>query len=250
MLLPICQYLGASETDNFSRSSKEPVSMTKRKITIVGLGASITEAKEMADENKKWLNIVGEKLRKSFPEYEFNMVNSGKGGNSAREAMARFENGVLSKNPDYVILDLCANNFDPVKVERRVNMEEFKSILEQYKKSLPSKTKTVCFTIPPMYEDIHPYGKNPAFKEFFQERGGFENAGTPYKDTFREFAKENGFPLYDFYYELLALGKKNGRERYIYKDGIHMNEEGNMVLAEGIFKILQQIIMQKQKDLK
>ena len=224
--------------------------MIKRKITIVALGASITEAREMTDENKKWLNILGEKLRGKFPEYEFNLINSGKGGNSTREAMARFKNDVLSKNPDYVILDLCANNFDPVRPERRVSLEEFKAILEQYKTSLPSKTKTVCFTIPPMYEDIHPYGKKPAFKEFFKERGGFENAGTPYKDTFRKFAQENGFPLYDFYKELLALGKKNGRERYIFKDGIHMNEEGNMVLADGIFKIWEQIIMQMPKDLK
>lgn len=224
--------------------------MIKRKITIVALGASITEAKEMSDENRKWLNILGEKLRKKFKEYECNIINSGKGGNSAREAMARFENDVLAKNPDYVILDLCANNFDPVRPERRVNLEEFRNILEQYKKSLPPETKTVLFTIPPMYEDIHPYGKRSEFKDFFQKLGGFENAGNPYKDAFRKFAEENGFPIYDLYKELLALGKINGREKYIFKDGIHLNEEGNMILAEGILKILGQIIMQMPKDLK
>ncbi len=116
--------------------------MNKRKITIVGFGASITETKEMSDESKKWLNIIGRKLQKEFPEYEFDIINSGKGGNSAREAVVRFETDVLAHDPDFVILDLCANNMSPARPEeQRVEPEEFRNILEQYENSLPSKTQ-------------------------------------------------------------------------------------------------------------
>ena len=196
--------------------------MEKQKVVIVGFGASFTEAKEMSDESKKWLNILGRKLREEFPEYEFVLINSGKGGNSAREAMVRFESGVLSHDPDFVILDLCANNMSPARSEEhRVDQKEFNNILEDYKSSLPKKTKTVLFTPPPVYEDIHPHGKRPEFKAFYQQYGGWGKLGNLYKDIYRNFARENKFPIYDLYNELLALGNKNGRERYIFEDGIH-----------------------------
>lgn len=183
-----------------------------KKITIVGFGASITAAREMIEESKRWLNILGEKLQKRFPEYEFEIINSGKGGKSARELMAAFESEVLFHDPDFVILDLCANNMSPARSEEdRVDLKEFKNILEEYKSSLPQKTKTVIFTtppIPPIYQDLHPYGKNPAFKEFYQKHGGFGNIGSLYKDIFKNFAKENNFPIYDFHNELFGAWQK------------------------------------------
>ena len=221
--------------------------MEKQKVVIVGFGASFTEAKEMSDESKKWLNILGRKLQKEFPEHEFDIINSGRGGKSARELMTGFEKEVLANKPDFVILDLCANNMSPARPEEdRVDLKEFKSILEEYKSSLPPKTKTVLFTPPPVYEDIHPYGKITEFKAFYQQHGGFGKSR--YGDIFRNFARENNFPIYDLYNELLALGGKNGRERYIFKDGIHLNEESNKILAEGIFELLKKLILEASND--
>ena len=74
-------------------------------ITIVGFGNSITQAiTGMPDKNKRWLNILKEKLSVNFKGHTFTVINSGMGGNSAREAMARFEKDVVAKDPDVVIL--------------------------------------------------------------------------------------------------------------------------------------------------
>jgi len=214
--------------------------MSNKNITIVGFGDSITQATAgMPDENKRWLNILKEKLSATFKEYRFTVINSGIGGNSAREAMARFEKDVVAKDPDLVILEFGGNNGDLARPARMVSLEEFKTLLDKYKKGLPVKTKTIIVTFPPVLDDLHAYGKNPAFKEYFQKAGGIDKTVDPYRAITREFAKANNFPVYDLHREMLSLGRLNGRMTYTMNDGVHLTEQGNLILAEGVFEILK-----------
>lgn len=219
--------------------------LDKRNITIVGFGDSITEAViGVPDENNRWLNILREKLSSDFKDYEFTVINSGIGGNSAREAMARFEKDVAAKQPDFVILEFGGNNEDLANPDRIVPLEEFKTLLNQYRQGLPAGTKTIIVTFPPVLDDLHAYEKNPAFKAHYQQTGGIDKSVEPYREITREFARKNGFPVYDFHKELLALGQLNGRMTYTMTDGIHLTQEGNTVLAEGVFKVLKNMLKQ------
>ncbi len=162
----------------------------KRKITIVGFGNSITEAKtQMPDENKRWLKILDRKLSYFYPNYSFTVINSGIGGNSAREAMARFDKDVLMYNPNYVLLELGGNNNDPGRPERRVLPNEFMDHLSHFKDSLPEKTKVIVITFPPVFYDLHTYWQNPLYKEYLyetEEELGIEK----YVNITRRFAKK------------------------------------------------------------
>jgi len=217
--------------------------MTNRNITIVGFGNSITEASAgMPDESKRWLNILKQQLSAHFKGHGFTVINAGVGGNSAREAMARFEKDVVAKDPDVVILEFGGNNGDLARPARIVNPEEFKTLLDKYKKGLPAKTRTIIVTFPPVLDDLHAYGKNPAFQEYFQKKGGLDQAVEPYRVITREFAQANGWPVFDCHRELLALGKANGRLTYTLNDGVHLTGQGNIVLAEGVFEILKTML--------
>jgi len=217
--------------------------LNKRNITIIGFGDSITEAViGMPDEKKRWLNILQERLSEYFKKYDFLVINSGIGGNSAREAMVRFEKDVVSSIPDFVILEFGGNNEDLAKPERIVRLEEFRMLLDKYKNGLPAKTKTIIVTFPPILDDLHAYGKNAAFKEHYQRTGGIDKSVEPYRKVTREFADKNSFLIYDFHKELLSLGKLHGRMTYTMDDGIHLTQAGNVVLAEGIFKILKDVL--------
>ena len=219
--------------------------LNKRNITIVGFGDSITEAViGVPDENNRWLNILREKLSAEFKQYEFTVINSGIGGNSAREAMARFEKDVAAKQPDFVILEFGGNNEDLANPDRIVPLEEFKNLLNQYIEGLPSKTKTVIVTFPPVLDDLHAYGKNPAFKAHYQQTGGIDKSVEPYREITREFARKNGFPVYDLHRSLLTLGALSGRMTYTMSDGIHLTGHGNEILAQGVFKILKDMLLQ------
>jgi len=161
--------------------------------------------------------------------------------------MARFQSDVLAHDPDWVVLEFGGNNEDLSNPARIVSLEEFGALLIEYKKNLPAKTKTVIVTFPPVLDDFHAYGKMLAFEAHYQKAGGIDKSVEPYREMTRAFAKENGLPIYDFHQELVALGMANGRMTYTLDDGIHLTEEGNAILADGVFQILKDILLPSEE---
>lgn len=214
----------------------------KKTITIVGFGDSITEAKIRVEEDQRWLNVLAQKLKAAFPDRAFNVINSGVGGNSAREAMARFDKAVLTHDPDYVLLEFGGNNNDPTKPERRVPPDEFKALLERFRTSLPAKTGVIVITFPPVIWESHAYWKNPAYRDYLQKSEKEGMSLDNYVSITREFARKNAFPIYDLNAELTALGERDGRQTYTLDDGVHLTPAGNRVLAEGAFRVLREKI--------
>jgi len=212
-------------------------------ITIVGFGNSITEAKvSLPDETKRWLNILKRKLSETFKDREFNVVNSGVGGNSTREAMARYERDVLAHNPDYVILEFGGNNNDENKPARRVSFDEFIELLCKYKRGLNPKTRTITVTFPPVYENrtrAEQYPSCASYLELFNKR---QDRLQHFRELSKKFALDNGWPVYDLYAELGRLSKSGGWEKYTLPDCVHLTEAGNSVLAEGVFQILKEML--------
>lgn len=214
--------------------------MAGMNITIVGFGDSITQATTgMPDPKDRWLSLLKSKLDMAFPGITFNVINSGVGGNSAREAMARFNKDVASHTPDWVILEFGGNNNDYAQPKRVVELQEFNTLLAAYKKGLPAKTKTIVVTFPPVFQDLHVYGKDPVFQPYWDKAGGMDKAAEPYRDAVRTFAAGNGYPVFDLHKVLLGLGAGDKRLQYTMKDGVHLTKDGNRVLAEGVFAILQ-----------
>lgn len=218
----------------------------KKIFTIVGFGNSITEAATaMPDARKRWLNLLGAQLAQFRPEDDFVVINSGIGGNSAREAMARFDRDVLAHRPDYVLLEFGGNNNDPTSPERQVTPAEFTGLLQRFKALLPPTTNVIVITFPPVWEDQHVYWRHPQYKAYLQKsegRGDGAMGLDRYRNITRTFAREHGFPLFDLHQRLLELGQRNGRERYTLNDGVHLTAEGNRVLAAGVFELLARLL--------
>jgi len=214
-------------------------------ITIVGFGNSITAATvSLPDETKRWLNILQRKLAETFKDREFNVVNSGVGGNSTREAMARFEKDVLAHNPDYVILEFGGNNNDE-KPERRVSFDEFTELLGQYKSGLPPKTRTIPVTFPPVYTSRSQAEKFPSYESYLALFNTHENRRQRFRELLKKFALDNGWPVYDLHADLGRLSQDGGWEKYTLPDCVHLTEAGNSVLAEGVFRVLKEMLRQR-----
>ena len=103
---------------------------------IAAFGNSIMEGKTGISPHESWFSLLQNELGSSHT-----LINAGVGGNSAREAAARWEKDVLEKNPDLILLELGGNNHDPRPGHefRRVDDEEFSAILKKLHSSLPEK---------------------------------------------------------------------------------------------------------------
>ena len=199
------------------------VCSANKKYTIVAFGDSITKASiGIYPDGKPWTTLLGEKLGDKY-----NVINAGFNGNSAREAMARCQKDVISCNPDLVLLEFGGNNNDPFNKARQVSLEELKKHLADFKAMLPAKTKVVVVTFPPVIDEKHwIHTQLPDLK--------LDEALEVYRNTTREFAAANGYPVFDLYKIIYP-----DRYKLILDDGVHLNQAGQVVFAEKMFELLQ-----------
>lgn len=202
---------------------------TQNPTTIVAFGDSITEGVIGVKPKDNWLRLLGEKLGDGYRLY-----NAGVGGNSARESMARFEKDVLRRKPDLILLEFGGNNTGIDNPKRRVDEEEFKKHLSDFKTRLPKGCIVIILTFPPIIDEWHKYGRHKSL------HNGLDDKLEKQRDIVREFAKKNGYPLIDLH---KLMWKR--RHDLILKDGVHLNAAGQRYLADAVFSVLSQMTMKK-----
>ena len=190
---------------------------------IVAFGDSITEGKTGVTPDQNWLLLLGKKLG---PRYE--LFNAGVGGNSARDAMARFEKDVLARDPDAVLLEFGGNNNDPRNPDRQVDDAEFKRHLLDFSSRLPENCKVVMITFPPIIDEQHAWS-------VLIPGGKVDVQLDPQRQIVRGFAAENGWPLLDLYRLMYPR-----RYELILPDGVHLNPAGHVFFAEAVYQLLKQ----------
>ena len=196
----------------------------RRPPRIVAFGDSIAEGVIGVRPEENWLRLLQTKLGERAVTF-----NAGAGGNSAREAMARFDKDVLAHDPDVVLIEFGGNNHDPNRPERHVKDGEFRAHLETFRARLPIDCRVVAVTFPPIKDDWHAYGRHANFPQ------GLDAAMEPQRNILRDFARENGWAVLDLH-ELL----KPMRDEVLLKDGVHLNPKGQRVFAEAAEKTLEE----------
>jgi len=91
-----------------------PVARAPGQTTIVTLGDSIT-AGAPGDPAIAWPAVLGEHLRRNYPDVTWRIVNAGVYGDTAPLGYARFERDVAAVGPQLVLIAFGLNDCDPVR---------------------------------------------------------------------------------------------------------------------------------------
>lgn len=81
-----------------------------KQIKIVAFGDSITEAVIGLGPEQKWTVLLEKKLNRHSRDIYWTVVNSGVGGNTSREGLARIEKDVFAHKPDIVLVEFGGND--------------------------------------------------------------------------------------------------------------------------------------------
>ena len=165
-------------------------------------------------------------------------VPAGIGGHKSDQMLARLDKDVLSKKPQWMTLSCGVNDvwhgkrgvplddaaaakkedFDEKVAERGTYKKNITAIIE---KAAAAGVKPVILTATVIQEDL----------------GNAENARlAPYNDFLRKLAKEKHVPLADLnalFQERIKKENKPGT-KILTGDGVHMNGEGNKLMAIGV----------------
>lgn len=166
-------------------------------------------------------------------------VPAGISGHKSDQMLARLDKDVLSKKPHWMTLscgvndvwhgprgvpldDAMAKNgtYDDKVASRGTYKKNITAIIDQ---ATAAGVKPVMLTATVIYENL-------ASKE--------NGLLAPYNDFLRQLAKQKKVPMADLYamFEERLKAENKPNEKVLTSDGVHMNTEGNKLMAIGVLK--------------
>lgn len=175
-----------------------------------------------------YVSVINNFLTAYCPEMRFPIYNTGVGGNTSRDLLARFDTDVLDLHPDTVCIMIGVNDvwrqYDtPDYKERHVYIDEYeKNLREMIEKATNAKIRVILMT---------PYYIEPNKEDWMRK------SVDEYGSVVKKLAKE---------YNLLCIDVQKPFDEYLkYRysafvvwDRVHPNAVGSMLIAREFLKAI------------
>lgn len=221
----------------FTASADLPI---KSGDTIAFLGDSITQA---GNRKHGYIQLVMQSLKQQGIDVKH--IPAGKGGHKSNNMLARLDNDVISKKPQWMLLSCGVN--DVWHFQLKLGERTFEGVsLEDFKKNITEIIdKAQAENIKVMILTATMIGEDPT-SELNQNL-------IPYNEFLRTIAKEKNCMLADLNQEMQEALKKIPDEKgkanmfgdptykrdiknKLTSDGCHMNRAGNQMMAKGVLR--------------
>ncbi len=151
-------------------------------------------------------------------------IPAGRSGNTSADMLARLETDILDQQPDWMTLSCGVN--DVWHGDKGVDLDTYKKNIAAIADRARAKgIKVVILTSTPIGEDDNAFNQKLA----------------AYNDFLRQLARERGLPLADLsadFHAALGSAPRAAASRDLTVDGVHMNSEGNVLMAKGCLRAL------------
>ncbi len=169
-------------------------------------------------------------------------IPAGISGHKSNDMLARLEKDVLSKKPQWMTLSCGVN--DVWHGTRGVPLNDAQAAAQEYVKRSPIEPDKGTYekNISKIVEEAQHAGVQVLILTatvIREDLGNEENKKlAPYNDFLRKFAKEKHLPLADLnvlFQDRINEAKQPGKNVFTV-DGVHMNTEGNKIMARGVLQ--------------
>ncbi len=205
------------------------VSMTKQKKTrIVFFGDSITQAGVTPGG---FITRMQDALQKNGTASQYELIGAGIGGNKIYDLYLRMEDDVLAKNPDEVVIWVGVNDvWHKASYGTGTDPDKFEKFYAAVVKKLKAKNIKVFVCTPAAIGER---------TDYTNQQDGDLNL---YSNIIRKVAKTNNCTVIDLRKAFLEYNLKNNPENkesgILTTDRVHLNDEGNMFVAQKMMDAL------------
>jgi lysophospholipase L1-like esterase len=199
----------------------------QQKQRIVFFGDSITQA---GVSPNGYVTVLGNLLAQKGLKEQYELVGAGISGNKVTDLYLRMEEDVLAKNPTTVVIWIGVNDVWHKKGGTGTDASKFEQFYNAIIKKLQAKNIKVVMCTP---------GAIGEKTDFSNELDGDLNK---YANIIRSIATKNNCALIDLRKAFLAYNLANNAENkdrgILTSDGVHLNDKGNLLVAEEMMKTL------------
>ncbi|TWI79094.1 lysophospholipase L1-like esterase [Lacibacter cauensis] len=198
------------------------------KTKVIFFGDSITQAGINPGGYVKRIDSMAQQQGKAG--YEF--VGAGIGGNKVYDLYLRMEEDVLAKNPNVVVIYIGVNDvWHKSSSGTGTDADKFAKFYQAIIDKIKAKNSKIILCTPAVIGEKAD-GSNPQDGDL-----------TEYSKIIRGLAQKNTLPLVDLRKAFIDYNLKNNpsnKDRGILTtDRVHLNEKGNQLVADEIWKAIQ-----------
>lgn len=200
----------------------------KKPVKVVFFGDSITE---YGVQPAGFITLIKQRLKAEKRDQDFEVAGAGIGGNKIYDLYLRYEDDVLSKDPNVVVIWVGVNDVWHKRLfGTGTDWDKFGRFYEALIKKMQAKNIKVVICTPASVGEKTDYSN---------ELDGDLNK---YSGIIRDLAKQYNCGLIDFRTLCHDYNVKNNplnkRDGILTKDGVHLNDEGNKFAADLFYQIL------------
>ncbi|KKI89400.1 hydrolase [Bacillus sp. SA1-12] len=201
---------------------------------ILLIGDSITDCGRREDHEglgNGYVRLIHDYLLTTYPAANFQIVNTGIGGNRVTDLAARWQTDVIAHQPDYVSISIGINDvwrqLDRPEIEQ-VLPEKFNNVYKELLTKVKEETNAQILLMEPTIidEDLNSTG-NKLLRD--------------YVEIVHQLAKQFGstiIPTHQAFLEYL----QSGNTSKLTTDGVHMNSAGNMLMATTWLRAVEHLL--------
>jgi lysophospholipase L1-like esterase len=203
--------------------------MPQKKKRIVFFGDSITE---MGVAPGGYITRIDSMCKQENKSSQYEFIGAGVGGNKVYDLYLRMEDDVLSKNPDVVVIYIGVNDvWHKTSFGTGTDADKFEKFYEAILKKLKEKNISVILCTPAVIGEK---------TDFSNQQDGDMNK---YSNIIRGIAQKNNLPVVDLRQKFLDYNKQynteNKEKGILTKDMVHLNERGNQLVADEMWKTIK-----------
>ncbi len=200
-----------------------------KKKKVVFFGDSITQA---GVQKGGYIDVLQNMIAANGSADKFELNGAGISGNKIYDLYLRMDNDVLEKKPDVVVIWVGVNDvWHKSSFGTGTDFDKFGRFYDAVVKKIQAVGAKVIVVTPAAIGEKNDYSN---------AQDGDLNA---YSSWIRKYAKTNGLGLVDlrniFHEYSVANNPDNNAKGILTTDGVHLNEKGNALVAEQMWKALQ-----------
>lgn len=206
----------------------------QKKTKVIFFGDSITELGVKRDKYVGYILKMDSMLKVEKKNDQYELVGAGVSGNKVYDLYLRMEDDVLSKNPDVVVIYVGVNDvWHKTLLGTGTDADKFEKFYLAIIKKLKDRGIKVIVCTPAVVGE-----KNDMSNQLDGDLNRYSN-------IIRDIAKNNSLPIVDLRKKFLELEKNNNpenKEKEVYTyDRVHMNDKGNQVIADEMWKVIKEV---------
>ena len=198
----------------------------QKKQRVIFFGDSITQA---GVQPTGYITKLAELLKQKGLDNNYELLGAGVGGNKVYDLFLRMDEDVLSKNPDMVIIWVGVNDvWHKRSSGTGTDADKFEKFYTAILNKFQQKNIKVAICTPAAIGEK---------TDFTNELDGDLNK---YSAIIRNIAQKNNCALVDLRHAFLQYNLSNNKENkemgILTTDRVHLNEKGNLFVAEEMLK--------------